>query len=73
MLLFGHVGAACGLVHALDRRGTADLRVVALASLLSDLVDKPLWLLAPDFCHGWTRTLGHGLGALGVFSLGAAL
>jgi len=67
MLIFGHTGIATGAVHAIDRR--ADLRWVPLAALLPDLVDKPLWLLAPGFTNGWTRNAAHSLTGLAVFTL----
>src|SRR6266516_341238 len=42
-----------------------DARWVAVASLLPDLIDKPLrYMLAPGFTQGNTRTVGHSLTVL---------
>ncbi len=71
MLVFGHVGIAAALVHAV--RPDADLRKVALAAVLPDLVDKPIAFLVPWFAHGWTRNVSHGLTGLVVFTTLAAL
>ena len=60
MLLFGHIGLTLGVARALSRE--IDARWVAVASLLPDLIDKPLrYVLAPVFTHGNTRTVGHSL------------
>ena len=60
MLLFGHVGLTIGLARALSRE--VDARWVAVASLLPDIIDKPLrYFIAPAFTHSNTRTVGHSL------------
>src|SRR5437899_8771220 len=63
MLLFGHIGLTLGVARALSRE--SDARWVAVASLLPDLIDKPLrYVLAPGFTQGNTRTVGHSLTVL---------
>jgi membrane-bound metal-dependent hydrolase YbcI (DUF457 family) len=63
MLLFGHIGLTLGVARALSRE--VDARWVAVASLLPDLIDKPLrYVLAPVFTQGNTRTVGHSLTVL---------
>ena len=60
MLVFGHIGLTLGLARALHRQ--IDARWVAVASMLPDLIDKPLqYVIAPAFTHGNTRTVGHSL------------
>ena len=60
MLLFGHVGLTLGLARALSRE--VDVRWVAVASMLPDIIDKPLrYLIAPAFTQSNTRTVGHSL------------
>ena len=60
MLVFGHLGLTLGIARALSR--DIDARWVAVASLLPDLIDKPLeYVIAPAFTHGYTRTVGHSL------------
>src|SRR5205823_389536 len=60
MLVFGHIGLTLGIARALSR--DIDARWVAVASLLPDLIDKPLeYVIAPAFTHGYTRTVGHSL------------
>ena len=60
MLLFGHVGLTIGLARALSRE--VDVRWVAVASMLPDVIDKPLrYLMAPAFTQSNTRTVGHSL------------
>jgi hypothetical protein len=60
MLLFGHVGLTIGLARALSRE--VDARWVAVASVLPDVIDKPLrYCIAPAFTQGSTRTVGHSL------------
>src|SRR5262249_40126593 len=60
MLLFGHVGLTIGLARLLSRE--VDVRWVAVASLLPDVIDKPLrYIVAPAFTQGNTRTVGHSL------------
>jgi hypothetical protein len=60
MLLFGHVGLTIGLARALRRE--VDIRWVAVASMLPDVIDKPLrYFIAPAFTQGSTRTVGHSL------------
>jgi len=60
MLLFGHVGLTIGLARALSRE--VDVRWVAVASLLPDIIDKPLrYFITPAFTQGNTRTVGHSL------------
>src|SRR5581483_2478159 len=71
MLLLGHTGIATAAVHGLDRR--ADLRWVPLAAILPDIVDKSLWLFAPGFTNGWTRSVAHSLSGLVLFTALAAL
>src|SRR5438105_10723922 len=71
MLVLPHVGIAPPAVSALDR--SADLRLVALASMLPDLVDKPLELMAARFMNGESRLVGHSLTGLAAFALVAAL
>jgi len=63
MLVFGHIGLTLGGARALSRE--IDARWVAVASLLPDLIDKPLrYMLAPAFTAGNTRTVGHSLTVL---------
>jgi membrane-bound metal-dependent hydrolase YbcI (DUF457 family) len=60
MLVFGHVGLTIGLARALSRE--VDVRWVAVASMLPDIIDKPLrYFIAPAFAQGNTRTVGHSL------------
>jgi hypothetical protein len=60
MLVFGHVGLTIGLARALSRE--VDVRWVAVASMLPDVIDKPLrYFIAPAFTQGNTRTVGHSL------------
>jgi hypothetical protein len=60
MLVFGHIGLTLGIARALHRQ--IDARWVAVASMLPDLIDKPLqYVIAPAFTHGNTRTVGHSL------------
>ena len=59
MLIFGHLGLTLGVARALSRE--VDVRWVAVAALLPDLLDKPLRVLAPFFTQGNTRTVGHSL------------
>lgn len=68
MLLLGHVGLTVGLARALSRE--IDVRWVAVASMLPDLIDKPLrYFIAPAFTQGNTRTAGHSLTVLCVSML----
>lgn len=69
MFILGHVGISVGVVHAISRR--ADLRWVPVFALLPDLIDKPLGLALPALAHGWSRTIGHSLFGLALFSLAA--
>ena len=63
MLLFGHVGLTIGLARALSRE--VDVRWVAVAAMLPDIIDKPLrYFIAPAFTQGNTRTVGHSLTVL---------
>src|SRR5215831_16428471 len=63
MLVFGHIGLTLGIARALSR--DIDARWVVVASLLPDLIDKPLqYVIAPAFTHGNTRTVGHSLTVL---------
>jgi membrane-bound metal-dependent hydrolase YbcI (DUF457 family) len=64
MLLFGHVGLTLGLARALSRE--VDARWVAVASMLPDIIDKPLRYCAPAFTQGNTRTVGHALTVIAV-------
>jgi hypothetical protein len=60
MLLFGHIGLTIGLARALRRE--VDVRWVAVASILPDLIDKPLrYFIMPAFTQNNTRTVGHSL------------
>jgi membrane-bound metal-dependent hydrolase YbcI (DUF457 family) len=60
MLLFGHVGLTIGLARALRRE--VDVRWIAVASMLPDIIDKPLrYFITPAFTQGNTRTVGHSL------------
>jgi hypothetical protein len=60
MLLFGHVGLTIGLARVLRR--DVDVRWVAVASMLPDIIDKPLrYFIAPAFTQSNTRTVGHSL------------
>jgi hypothetical protein len=60
MLLFGHVGLTIGLVRAFNRE--VDVRWVAVASMLPDIIDKPLrYCIAPACTQSNTRTVGHSL------------
>ena len=63
MLLFGHVGLTIGLARVLSRE--VDVRWVAVAAMLPDIIDKPLrYFIAPAFTQGNTRTVGHSLTVL---------
>lgn len=63
MLLFGHVGLTIGLARAISRE--VDVRWVAVAAMLPDIIDKPLrYFIAPAFTQGNTRTVGHSLTVL---------
>jgi len=63
MLLFGHVGLTIGLARTLSRE--VDVRWVAVAAMLPDIIDKPLrYFIAPTFTQGNTRTVGHSLTVL---------
>jgi hypothetical protein len=65
MLLFGHVGLTVGLARALSRE--VDVRWVAVASMLPDIIDKPLrYCIAPAFTQSNTRTVGHSLTVIAV-------
>ena len=66
MLVLGHAGIAAGVARSFDAR--ADLRRVAFAALLPDLIDKPIFLLFPEFANGWSRTVCHGATGLAVFA-----
>src|SRR5262245_43423927 len=60
MLLFGHVGLTIGLARALSRE--VDARWVAIASMLPDIIDKPLrYFIVPAFTQSNTRTVEHSL------------
>ena len=60
MLVLGHVGLTIGLARALSRE--VDVRWVAVASMLPDIIDKPLrYCIALAFTQGSTRTVGHSL------------
>ena len=68
MLLLGHVGLTIGLARALSRE--VDVRWVAVASMLPDIIDKPLrYCIALAFTQGSTRTVGHSLTVIGVSML----
>ena len=59
-VIVGHVGLTIGLARALSRE--VDARWVAVASVLPDIIDKPLrYCIAPAFTQGNTRTVGHSL------------
>jgi hypothetical protein len=63
MLLFGHVGLTIGLARTLSRE--VDVRWVAVAAMLPDIIDKPLrYFIAPGFTQSNTRTVGHSLTVL---------
>jgi hypothetical protein len=63
MLLFGHVGLTIGLARTLSRE--VDVRWVAVAAMLPDIIDKPLrYFIAPAFTQNNTRTVGHSLTVL---------
>ena len=65
MLLFGHVGLTIGCARALSRE--VDVRWVAVASVLPDIIDKPLrYFIAPAFMQSNTRTVGHSLTIIAV-------
>lgn len=70
MFVLGHAGISVGAVAAVDRR--ADLRWVPFFALLPDLLDKPICALLPGFANGWSRTLGHSLVGLAVFTVVSA-
>jgi LexA-binding, inner membrane-associated putative hydrolase len=60
MLWFGHIGLTIGLARTLSRE--VDVRWVAVAAVLPDVIDKPLrYVIAPTFTQGNTRTVGHSL------------
>ncbi|HVY62726.1 MAG TPA: metal-dependent hydrolase [Planctomycetota bacterium] len=71
MLPLGHTGITALVARRLDR--AADLRAVAIAAVLPDLVDKPIAFLFPGFARGWTRLAGHSLLFLALFALVAGL
>jgi hypothetical protein len=63
MLVFGHVGLTIGLARVLSRE--VDVRWVAVAAMLPDIIDKPLrYFIAPAFTQSSTRTVGHSLTVL---------
>ena len=63
MLVFGHVGLTIGLARVLSRE--VDVRWVAVAAMLPDIIDKPLrYFIAPAFTQSNTRTVGHSLTVL---------
>src|SRR5437870_5094722 len=65
MLLFGHVGLTIGLARVLSRE--VDVRWVAVASMLPDIIDKPLrYFITPTFTQSNTRTVGHSLTIIAV-------
>jgi len=66
VLPLGHVAITTGVVHGIDRR--VDLRLVPLVALLPDLIDKPIRVLLPWFSNGWSRSVGHSLAGLAVFT-----
>jgi hypothetical protein len=37
--------------------------------MLPDMIDKPLFVLLPDFTQGWTRTVAHSLAGLVLFTI----
>ena len=75
MLILGHLGCTLAATQAGEaaykkisgRRFRAagrliDYRVLALGSMMPDIIDKPLTLiLLPDVFEGVTRTIGHSL------------
>ena len=68
MLLLGHVGLTIGLARALSRE--VDVRWVAVASMLPDIIDKPLrYCITLAFTQGSTRTVGHSLTVMCVSML----
>jgi membrane-bound metal-dependent hydrolase YbcI (DUF457 family) len=71
MFILGHVGIATGAAHSVSPR--ADLRVVAFAALLPDIVDKSCALLIPSFMNGWTRGVAHSVTGAAIFALVAIL
>ena len=52
MLVFGHVGLTIGLARVLSRE--VDVRCVAVAAMLPDIIDKPLRYFIASF-HTATR------------------
>ena len=65
MLLFGHIGLTIGLARVLSRE--VDVRWVAVASMLPDIIDKPLrYFITPTFTQSNTRTVGHSLTIIAV-------
>lgn len=58
MLLFGHIGITIGIAWLIESklRVRVDYKLIAIGSLLPDLVDKPLMLLGLS-----GRALGHSL------------
>jgi membrane-bound metal-dependent hydrolase YbcI (DUF457 family) len=65
MLLLGHVGLTIGFARALSRE--VDARWVAVASMLPDIIDKPLrYFIASAFTQSNTRTVGHSLSVIVV-------
>jgi hypothetical protein len=72
MFILGHVGITAAAVRAVDRE--TDLGLPMLFSILPDLIDKPLFLLAPALANGSTRNVGHSLaGAAAVLAILLAL
>jgi hypothetical protein len=69
MLPFGHLGLTVAGVEQADPQ--LDLRPPMLIALLPDLIDKPLYKLAPQLVNGSSRSFGHT--ALGAAAALAAL
>jgi hypothetical protein len=68
MYILGHIGITAAAARAVDRE--TDLRLPMLFSILPDLIDKPMFLLAPALANDSTRNIGHSLaGAAAILAL----
>lgn len=67
MFVFGHIGATCAAVSALDPK--ADLRPAAFLAVLPDLLDKTAYLVRPSLVAHNTRGLAHTLAACALVAL----
>jgi len=61
MLLFGHIGITLGIAWLVNRifKVKMDYRLIAIGSLLPDIIDKPLGMIILPLNNG--RIFGHTL------------